>query len=757
MKKLLFILFTLVSFVSLAQQQWEYSGSAAGTDTYTLTLTNFNGYQQVGRNVNFSVCFTNSNTGPATLNVSGPSGAFGAESIVLPDGTPLSAGDIQGGYCYRLHYNGADLVLGQTGSGGGGSGTVQSVTGDGVDNTDPDNPVLTFPVASEVVNTPAGGIAATDVQAALNELDTDKQAALVSGTNIKTVGGTSLLGSGNVTEVTQTITNGVTTTSPSEDAVFDALALKAPLASPTFTGTPAAPTASPGTNTTQLASTAFVQQELLTLANARTITTSVAIAQSDNLKTIFFNSASPINFTLDALTTNTEVTLINIGTGTVTFLNGTGVTFSGSSTLTAGNSGFIKYTSSATPLVLAGADVPTATSSTSGIAKLYTSTGSNTDGAMDQNSATNAFILRTGTTSGVTGAVLTQTAASSGTPKMITFTPGAHTGLTASTEVIDIDFDLNRTVQRAAGTVTSQRSVVFRAPTYSFVSSSTINDAATVAITGAPVAGTNATISNRQSLWVQGGISTFGSTVQSGYTGSLVATVNTSNRIALLGAFEFVNSGSPSYSGIGVSLPGSGRTLSYYGGTLGNASDFSSSVWSSTSLGTARAGTNLSNVSITMPSTNSSVFTATDYSLLTLDGTPPTLTTPLSVWYGMKVLPGSAGNATKNVAIYTNSNAGNIELGSNLVLYNVGSGISIKEGTNATMGLATLVAGTVTVNTTKVTANSRIMLTRQNLGTITVPVGLAVSARSSGTSFTILSGDLSDTSTIAWQIIEPAP
>jgi hypothetical protein len=33
---------------------------------------------------------------------------------------------------------------------------------------------------------------------------------------------------------------------------------KAPLASPTFTGVPAAPTAAPGTNTTQLATTAFV-------------------------------------------------------------------------------------------------------------------------------------------------------------------------------------------------------------------------------------------------------------------------------------------------------------------------------------------------------------------------------------------------------------------------------------------------------------------------------------------------------------------
>jgi hypothetical protein len=41
-----------------------------------------------------------------------------------------------------------------------------------------------------------------------------------------------------------------------------AVATKADLNSPTFTGTPAAPTASPGTNDTQLANTAFVQAAL---------------------------------------------------------------------------------------------------------------------------------------------------------------------------------------------------------------------------------------------------------------------------------------------------------------------------------------------------------------------------------------------------------------------------------------------------------------------------------------------------------------
>jgi hypothetical protein len=64
--------------------------------------------------------------------------------------------------------------------------------------------------ATQVTNTPAGGIAATTVQAAINELDTEK----------------------------------------------------ANIASPTFTGTPAAPTASAGTNTTQIATTAFVESEI---------------------------------------------------------------------------------------------------------------------------------------------------------------------------------------------------------------------------------------------------------------------------------------------------------------------------------------------------------------------------------------------------------------------------------------------------------------------------------------------------------------
>ena len=45
------------------------------------------------------------------------------------------------------------------------------------------------------------------------------------------------------------------------DGVDTAITGKANLASPTFTGTPAAPTAAGGTNTTQIATTAFVHAE----------------------------------------------------------------------------------------------------------------------------------------------------------------------------------------------------------------------------------------------------------------------------------------------------------------------------------------------------------------------------------------------------------------------------------------------------------------------------------------------------------------
>ncbi len=49
--------------------------------------------------------------------------------------------------------------------------------------------------------------------------------------------------------------------------------------------------------------------------------------------------------------------------------------------------------------------------------------------------------------------------------------------------------------------------MLFQAPTYAFATgSSTITDAATVAITGAPILGTNAVFTRSMALWIQGGV-----------------------------------------------------------------------------------------------------------------------------------------------------------------------------------------------------------------------------------------------------------
>lgn len=94
--------------------------------------------------------------------------------------------------------------------------------------------------------------------------------------------------------------------------------------------------------------------------------------------------------------------------------------------------------------------------------------------------------------------------------------------------------------------------------------------------------------------------------------------------------------------------------------------------------------------------------------------------------------------------------------GGNLIVDTAGMGIRLKEGSNARMGVSTLVAGTVTVSNTSVTANTRILLTVQSLGTVAVPQAVYPSARVPGTSFTITSADATDTSVVLWELKEPA-
>ena len=67
-------------------------------------------------------------------------------------------------------------------------------------------------------------------------------------------------------------------------------------------------------------------------------------------------------------------------------------------------------------------------------------------------------------------------------------------------------------------------------------------------------------------------------------------------------------------------------------------------------------------------------------------------------------------------------------------------------------GTATLVAGTVTVNYSKATNNTRIFVSRMASGGTLGHLSVSVTA---GTSFTITSTSATDTSTVAYLVIEP--
>ena len=97
-----------------------------------------------------------------------------------------------------------------------------------------------------------------------------------------------------------------------------------------------------------------------------------------------------------------------------------------------------------------------------------------------------------------------------------------------------------------------------------------------------------------------------------------------------------------------------------------------------------------------------------------------------------------------------------VQTDGNFVTNVAGGGLKIKEGSNARMGVSTLVAGTVSVSNTSVTASSRIFLSCNDANGGT-PGALYVSARAASTSFDITSTSVLDTCIVAWHMIEPAP
>ena len=173
----------------------------------------------------------------------------------------------------------------------------------------------------------------------------------------------------------------ITGTLSSQTDLQSALDLKAPLASPTFTGTPAAPTASAGTNTTQVATTAFV-------------------TTADNLKAneqVTHNIQTGSNYTLVLTDADTKSILMrSLAAQTVTVPPVSSVAFPEGTMiiLTQDTTGGLS--------VVAGSDVSIESS-----AGNLVSPGQDSPMVLEKKTASNSWILRNGTPP-TTGAALTK-------------------------------------------------------------------------------------------------------------------------------------------------------------------------------------------------------------------------------------------------------------------------------------------------------------------------------------------------------------
>jgi hypothetical protein len=111
--------------------------------------------------------------------------------------------------------------------------------------------------------------------------------------------------------------------------------LKAPIISPTFTGTPTAPTAAAGISTTQLATTAFVNNATSNI-NASSISGTVALSQGGTGQTTIAGIKSVLGLASSKVAIGATSGVTSQGSGAVAIGGGAGQTSQGANTIALG-------------------------------------------------------------------------------------------------------------------------------------------------------------------------------------------------------------------------------------------------------------------------------------------------------------------------------------------------------------------------------------------------------------------------------------
>lgn len=132
-------------------------------------LVAINGVPQVDENTNTITINEDGETIQITVNgnSSGTSIQFQDEGVDLGDNRATTVDFVGPGVSGQRTGNKVTYTI------PGSTGGVESVSGDLVDNTDPANPIINTPDASQIDVSPAGNLTSTDAQAAFQELQSD--------------------------------------------------------------------------------------------------------------------------------------------------------------------------------------------------------------------------------------------------------------------------------------------------------------------------------------------------------------------------------------------------------------------------------------------------------------------------------------------------------------------------------------------------------------------------------------------------------
>lgn len=610
----------------------------------------------------------------------------------------------------------------------------------------------------------------------------------------------------------------ITGTLASQTDLINALNLKAPLANPTFTGTVTGTftgnltgnvTGTSG-STTGNAATATALQTARTIngtsfngtANITVTAAASTLTGAGTGVTTFLVTPSSANL-IAALTDET-------GTGSAVFsvspaLTGTPTVPTatpGDSTTTAASTAFVatSFAPLASPALTGTPTAPTASAATS-TTQLATTAFVTTADNLKANSASPTF---TGTVTGaVTGSagqnvIVTASNVATGTnfetfdttTGATTFTPNARTGtvgqfltlttpadtaLTAATEAVGIG-KTTAIRQWAAGTVALQREINLPGVTLAGVAANaTFTDATTLYLT-APTAGTNGVITRPHSALIVGANSASSSIAGELVISAVVGTTATSVGIGNgnVNAGGLVTGGTITSTGAFTA-----SSTSTFTGTMtsNNAATFNgtNATTALTVTQTARTSGILPYLKINIPAdlaqtastespgiltvTNTRTFAAgtvaaqREYRFVapTYAGTAATATFTKANTFSISGAPIQGTNAVITEANAFEVEAGNAKLTGGVQVGSTGTKITgIRVGTSGAM-----TAGSITVADTATTANTRYTFTARTLGTITLPTSYYASARSAGVSFTIVSAQITDTSTVDWVAYEP--